>query len=143
MVPWDWWVGEFAQKRLAYWVGHPDPAVLAEEVNRMMVGDERWDALSERTRSMLRAEGRAFQADMASQSAPFLDLADLPVPMVVGTGTVHFDERYRAAHRRLAELAGAQLYVGEGADHPAHSTHPEVWAGLVRATVASAKAAHG
>ena len=143
MVPWDWWVGEFAQRRLAAWVANPDSVALAEEINRMNIGDERWDALSERTRSLLRAEGRAFQADMASQSEPYLHLSDLVVPMVVGTGTVHFDDRYRVAHRKLAELARAELYVGEGAGHPAHSTHPEVWAGLVRATVALSNASHG
>jgi hypothetical protein len=30
------------------------------------------------------------------------------------------------------------LYVGEGADHYAHQSAPEIWCGLVRATVALA-----
>jgi pimeloyl-ACP methyl ester carboxylesterase len=145
MVPWPWWMGDLAFVRTKEWADHPNPAALAEEFNRSILGDERWNGLRVATREMLRAEGAAFRADMASQGAPYFELASLSVPIIIGCGTEAHEEPFRQhPHRRLAERIGAPLFVAEGADHFAHTNHPEAWVELVRRAVALAErsAAH-
>ena len=53
---------------------YADTLQLGEDINRMILGTERWEQLRESTRDMLRSEGAAFRADMTSQREPFLDL---------------------------------------------------------------------
>lgn len=134
MVPWDWWVGQEAIDRTAAWAAYADPVQLGEDFNRLILGDDRWEGLSASTQELLRAEGTAFRADMAFQSEPFLELDQIKVPLLVGAGT-DSPEQFVGANRRLAQLAGAELFVGEGADHFAHIGNPGVWARFVRATV--------
>ena len=98
----------------------------------------RWDGLRDSTKDQLRAEGRAFRADMRFQAAPFLEVDQIKVPFLVGAGTEATGEFF-SAHGRLAERAGAELFVRHGADHFAHLGNPEVWATFVRATVALAE----
>lgn len=137
MVPWDWWLGEAAVERTRRWAAYDDPLQVGEDFNRNILGDERWDGLRDSTKDLLRGEGRAFRADMAFQSAPFMDIDRITMPFLVGAGTLGTPE-FVAAHVRLAELAGAEMYVGDGADHFAHLGNPDVWAEFVRATVALA-----
>ena len=66
---------------------------------------------------------------MAFQSEPFLELDQIKVPFLVGAGTEAPDQFFQA-HCRLAERAGGELFVGDGADHFAHIGNPEVWAEL-------------
>ena len=110
---------------------------LGEYMNRRMIGDERWNALPERTRDLLQIEGAAFHADLACQLAPLFDIMNIKAPMVVGCGTDGNGPGSEAS-RHLAELLGAELFVGQGADHFAHTNHAEVWAKLVKATIARA-----
>ena len=138
MVPWDWWMGTEAWERTMTWAEYGDPYQLGEDVNRSILGDERWESLRESTKALLRAEGVAFRADMASQRQPFMEVDELQVPFLVGRGTAAADPRLHEAHRRLAERTGAELFDGEGADHFAHTNHPETWAELVHRTVALA-----
>lgn len=135
MVPWPWWVGDEAMERTMTWARYDDPYQLGEDVNRGILGDERWNGLRDTTKEMLRAEGVAFRADMACQAEPFFELDHLKVPLLVGCGTVAPEQRYTEAHQRLAQRTGAELFVGDGADHFSHTNHPEVWASFVRATV--------
>jgi pimeloyl-ACP methyl ester carboxylesterase len=137
MVPWDWWAGQDAIDRTAGWARYDDTARLGEDFNRSILGDERWDGLRDSTKELLRAEGAAFRADMAFQSEPFLEVEQITVPFLVGAGA-DVPDQFLQPHRRLAELAGAGLFVGEGADHFAHIGNPTVWAEFVRATVALA-----
>jgi pimeloyl-ACP methyl ester carboxylesterase len=134
MVPYEWWVGEEAMERTMAWARYDDPLQLGEDMNRSILGDDRWEELRDATREMLRNEGAAFRADMASQAAPLFDPDVLEVPIVVGWGT-EAPEQFIAANRRLAERVGAEQYVADGADHFAHLGHPDAWAGLVRRTV--------
>ena len=138
MLPWDWWMGKQAWDRTMSWAMYTDTMQLGEDFNRQILGDERWDQLRDGTRQMLRAEGAAFRADMASQRVPFFELDQLKVPLLVGCGTVHADAQFSDAHRRLAERADAELFVAEGADHFAHTNHPAAWVELVHRTVALA-----
>ena len=137
MVPWDWWAGQEAVDRTATWARYDDTRQLGEDLNRNILGDERWAGLRDSTKDLLRAEGAAFRADMAFQSEPFLALDLIKVPFLVGAGT-DAPEQFFQAHCRLAERTGGELFVGEGADHFAHTGNPEVWARFVRATVALA-----
>ena len=110
---------------------------LGEYMNRRMIGDDRWDSLPDLTRDLLQIEGAAFQADMACQLTALFDFMNIKAPMVVGCGTEGAGPG-QSATRRLAELTGAELFVAEGADHYAHTNHPEIWATLVRKTIARA-----
>lgn len=135
MVPWDWWVGADAVESTARWAEYDDADQLGEDMNRSILGDDRWDGLRESTRSLLRAEGRAFRADMAYQAEPFMDIDRLSVPTIVGCGTETMDANFALAHQRLADRIGAELLRVDGADHFAHTNHPDAWEMLVRATV--------
>jgi pimeloyl-ACP methyl ester carboxylesterase len=136
LVGWDWWYADVAWERTMALAAYKDPRQLGEDFNRSIVGDDRWDALQPATRELLRSEGAAFQADLASQGSPLFDLDDLKVPLIVGMGTIAPDPNYLQSHRDLAALTGAGLYVAEGVDHFAHITRPEAWVELVRRTVA-------
>jgi len=119
--------------------GHPGRVaeqVLAEpgRDHRLILGDDRWDGLRDSTREMLRGEGLAFRADMACQAEPLFDIDLLKVPFVAGYGT-DMRDHLLAANQRLVARTGADEYIGIGADHYAHLSSPDVWAGLVRRTV--------
>jgi pimeloyl-ACP methyl ester carboxylesterase len=139
MVPYDWWVGAEAMERTMAWTRYDDTEQLGEDMNRSILGDDRWQALRESTKAMLRGEGVAFRADMACQATPLFDVESVKVPFVAGHGT-DMPAAFVAANRRLAELTGADMFVGDGVDHFAHLSAPDVWAELVRRTVALATA---
>jgi pimeloyl-ACP methyl ester carboxylesterase len=73
---------------------------------------------------------------MTGQRERSIDLDQLKVPFVVGCGTVTPDPRFLGAHRRLAEHTGGELFTVEGADHFAHTNHPDAWASFARRTIA-------
>jgi pimeloyl-ACP methyl ester carboxylesterase len=134
MVPYDWWVGEEARNRTMAWTYYEDTRQLGEDMNRSILGDARWEQLRDSTKEMLREEGLAFRADMACQALPLFDVDALKVPFVVGYGNAS-PPAFAAAFERLAALAGADVFVGDGADHFAHLGAPEVWAKFVRHTI--------
>jgi len=137
-VAWaPWWPGHDSDwVTIDVWVTS-DPEQLGEQFNRRLLGDERWDAVADRTKELLRAEGAAFRADLHSQIAKPFDAADVKVPMIVGCGTASGAGTIEGC-RRLAEITNAEYFLVEGADHVAHTNHPEVWAELVRKTIALA-----
>lgn len=134
MLPYEWGIGADAMEHTMHLASYRDPLQLGEDMNRSILGDERWDELRPSTQQMLRAEGLAFRADMACQAEPLFDIDLLKVPVVVGFGT-DSPEQLVGANRRLAERLRTELYVGDGADHFAHLGNAEVWTGLVRRTV--------
>jgi len=136
-LPWaPWWTDPDGQARLAAWLALP-PRQLGEMYNRELIGEARWAALPERTRDLLRAEGAAFHADLASQLTPPFDLADVKCPVVVGAGRASSPWVLEAS-TALAGRLGAGLLVADGAEHAAHLGQPAVWAELVRRAVARA-----
>jgi pimeloyl-ACP methyl ester carboxylesterase len=139
MTPYDWWPGEMRAQTSA-WASAPDARALGESFNRELLGDERFEQLSERTLEMLRSEGKAFRSDMASQDRPYFDPADLTVPTLIGCGTsLGADPRFADVHRLSAERTGSELLVIEGASHSAHIQEPGAWVLLVRATIELAR----
>lgn len=121
-----------------------DPSDVAERFMRRMIGDERWEALPERTRAQRRAEGPALVADLRSirdtAAVPY-EPERLTVPVVAAHGTASAPHHRRTAEE-LAELAPhAELMVVEGAGHGVHLTHPASLAALARRALALAEAA--
>ena len=134
MTAWAWWPED--NREFAREIGRStDPEATAESFNRWILGDERWEQLSERTRDRLRAEGAAFCADMASQDSPFFEIDQLRVPRILGCGTVLISPAFAGVFGRAAEVTGCELLVFEGASHLAPVTNPDLWARFARATV--------
>jgi len=135
MTPWDWWPADF-KEQTAYWAAATDTEKLGEAVNRHLLGDEVFDRLSESTKSMLRAEGAAFRADMASQAEPFFELSDLVVPRIMAGGdSAPPDSSLFGLTELCAERTGSNFLMIEGASHTAFLAQPEAWAHLVRETI--------
>jgi pimeloyl-ACP methyl ester carboxylesterase len=114
-----------------------DPADEVERFFRRMVGDAAWGRLPEAMRAERRADGPALAADLAGVrgAAPF-DVTALAVPAVFGRGGLQSGAHHRDTVAWLAEhVPGAQLMEIEGAGHGAHLTHPDAFAGFVRAAV--------
>jgi pimeloyl-ACP methyl ester carboxylesterase len=110
----------------------------AERFMRRMVGDERWEALPQRTRDQRRAEGPALIAELRSMRAPApppYDPSRLAVPVIAAHGSQSRPHHQETA-RVLAEAAPlGELVVVAGAGHGVHLTHPAAFADLVRAAV--------
>jgi pimeloyl-ACP methyl ester carboxylesterase len=116
----------------------PDEA--AERFMRGMVGDDRWEALPERTKEQRRAEGGALVADLRSirvADAPYEPSA-LTVPVVSAHGSESRPHHIEAARQLAAEAPLGELHVVDGAGHGVHLTHPDATAELVRRAVARA-----
>ncbi len=116
------------------------PGAVAERFFRRMVGDAAWERLPESTREARRADGAALAAELDALRVdePPFDVAGLDVPLLVGRGSASLPH-HRAAAAWLADHApGAALVEIEGAGHGAHLTHPDAFAGFVRAAVARA-----
>ena len=140
MMPWEWWAGPEALIEMMEMLS-ADAARIAETFNRRMIGDERWEGLRAATRAMLLAEGPAFQADLACQYEQYFDLDHLKVPMVLGWANDVGQDMpgyLRGAHRRLADHCDTETFMVDGANHFAHTGRPDIWAELVRRTVALA-----
>jgi hypothetical protein len=79
-----------------------EPADDIEAMCRWLLGDQVWDDLPPEVQAQRRAEGAAFQIDMASElDAPF-DFQDVFVPALVGYGTATSAEHSEGA-RWLAD----------------------------------------
>ena len=136
-MPWTRWWPSTTAGNVAGEV--EDPAAAVELFMRRMIGDEHWERLPGRTKAQRRAEGPAFLGEMADirTRAPY-DPSAVRVPVVVARGTLGAAHHAEAV-RRLGELLdGAEPFAIEGAAHPAHMTHPEQFALLVRRAVARA-----
>lgn len=132
-LPWEPWWTEPGRADRARREAR-DPADVAEAFLRRMLGDDRWEALPERTRRERRAEGHALVAErrsLRSAAAPF-EMRSLLIPVVAGRGTTSPARLMAAADALAAGAPDGELVVIEGASHGAHLTHPERLAGSVR-----------
>lgn len=135
-LPWVTWWPERTQHYNATIASSDAPADDIEEMYRRLLGDHVWSRLPPEVRTRRRAEGPAFQADMASEiTAPF-DFHDLVVPSLVGYGTETSAEHVYGA-RWLAEiLPNARTHTVQGTGHFAPRTHPHEYAGFVLSVLA-------
>jgi len=145
-LPWlgPWAVRARSSPGAAQWPTD-DPGAVAEVFFRRMVGDSSWDRLSEETKAARRADGAALAAEIAAIRSfdPPFDVTALTVPAVFGRGSASLPH-HRDSVAWLAEhVPGADLVEIEGAGHGAHLTHPDAFAGFVRAAITRAGNAGG
>ena len=130
-LSWEpWWPGTTAGAAAVGWAN--DPAAAAEGFMRRLIGDDRWEALPERTRLTRRSEGAAMVGELAGirASRPWT-AASIRLPLAVGYG-----EKARPHHREgmtlLAQsIEGATLTVLPECGHAAPTTHPDVFCDLL------------
>ena len=130
-MPWvDWWP-ETTKAYNAGVAAADDPGREIEEMYRKLLGDEAWAAMPPERRAQRRAEGPAFQADMASEvDAPF-EFRDVTTPAVVGYGSETSEEHDYGARWLADVLPNAACEEIEGTGHFAPNTHPEAFAAFV------------
>ena len=111
----------------------------AEVFMRRIVGDARWDALPERTKAQRRAEGPALVAELRSlrppNEAPY-DVDHLTMPVLAAHGSRSRLHHQESAGRLAEQAPRGELAVIDGAEHGAHLSHPEAFAGLVQRVLA-------
>ena len=115
----------------------PDPDAAAEAFLRRILGDDRWEALPEQSRSDRRAEGAALVSDMrtirpATPGDAPVDLSRVRQPVIVGRGSRSMPHHVAGMERLAGLLSDAELVTLEGATHGAHAAQPEAMADLVR-----------
>jgi pimeloyl-ACP methyl ester carboxylesterase len=130
-VPWMEFWPPSVKRGLEAMAAQTDTEALAEQVYQSMVGKEAWLQLPEALKAHRRAEGAAFQSDIASELKPPFDWNDLRVPSLLGVGLQTWPFARDAAFR-LAEMLGSEPFTIEGAAHTAHLSHPEHFAEFVR-----------
>ena len=130
-MPWvDWWSAA-TKAYNAEVAASDDPGGAIEAMYRRLLGEDAWAALPAERRAQRRAEGPAFQADMASElDAPFA-FADVTTPAVVGYGTATTAEHNYGARWLADMLPNARSEAYAGAGHFAPTTHPEAFVAFV------------
>ncbi len=134
-LPWvDWWPARTKRHNRGV-AASTDPGASIEATYRQILGDEAWDALPRLRQAQRRAEGVAFQVDMASELLAPFRFDEVAVPALVGHGRATSKEHVRGAAWLVEQLPEATLYAVSGPGHFANRTHPEQFASFVRATV--------
>ena len=114
-----------------------DPGDEVERFFRRMVGPEAWERLSAAAKTNRRADGPALVADLLSvRGDPPFDVLDLMVPTLFGVGGAATAAHHRAAVAWLgSHVPRAAVYEIPGAQHGAHLSHPDRFAGFIRAVL--------
>jgi pimeloyl-ACP methyl ester carboxylesterase len=136
-VPWMAFWPEAARESVARIASASDPPAVAERGAKLMMGKEKWFALSEEVRERWRAEGQAFMVDMASELEAPYDWTELRTPTIVGYGEQTWPWSVEAC-QRVAAILGCGTFVAAGEAHVAHATAPDRFAEFVRLAVALA-----
>lgn len=126
----DWWPGTTAGAAAV--AASQDPAEAAERFMRRMIGDSRWEALPERTRTQRRSEGVAMVAELADlrRHRPWR-AADVSVPVLAGFGTAGQPHHRLGMEHLVSTIAGAELVELPGCRHDAPLSHPALFADLM------------
>lgn len=119
---------------LPWWPSHTAGAVgiaagperAAEAFMIRMIGQDRWDALPEKTRAERRREGRALVSELSAlRMGPSWSYETIHCPVIVGCGA-HGGEHQKKGTDWLAHhLHDASQTVIVGANHGGHLSHPE------------------
>jgi pimeloyl-ACP methyl ester carboxylesterase len=136
-APWvEGWPEEVQANVLA--IGSdPDAEAVAETAYLRIYGGDRWAALPHEARRARRAEGAAYQVDLATGWQTDFAFARATVPTIVACGERSVPFFVDACRRLAADLPGVYVEIA-GARHSAHVSHPDEFAALVRTTVAAA-----
>jgi pimeloyl-ACP methyl ester carboxylesterase len=116
--------------------GGIDPAAEIELAHRVILGDDVWESWPTEVREARRAEGPAYQVDMASLLVAPYSPQDVKVPATVGGGAQSSSSSRKVAPWLLERLPDATPHVIDGVGHFANRTHPEAFAGFARAAIA-------
>jgi pimeloyl-ACP methyl ester carboxylesterase len=102
-----------------------------------MLGDELWDRFPPSMKRGRLAEGRALMSEMRAMATcgVVFETADVPVPVVAAHGSASKRLHIESARALSVEAPDAELIVIDGAQHVAHITHVEEFAGFVRRVV--------
>jgi pimeloyl-ACP methyl ester carboxylesterase len=125
-LSWEsWWPGTTAGAIAVAESGNPGAA--AERFMRRMIGDQRWDALPERSRETRRAEGLAMVEELADlrRNQPW-DAPRITVPVITAFGSLG------AAHHRdgmkyVATLLGCPVVELPDCRHDAPLSHADLF----------------
>jgi pimeloyl-ACP methyl ester carboxylesterase len=130
-----WWPGTTAGAAAQATDGTPADA--AERFMRRMIGDERWDALPERTRATRRAEGPAMVGELLDLQVNVPWHADrVRCPVVLGYGS-HGAPHHAQGMRFVESLFPAgKLFVLDDARHDAPASHSQLFATTIVDTLA-------
>jgi pimeloyl-ACP methyl ester carboxylesterase len=122
-----WWPGSTAGSAAASSPDAPEDA--AERFMRRMIGDERWEALPERTRSTRRREGAALVGELTDlrDHAPWTP-EGIRVPVLAGIGTGAAPHHRRGMEWMAEVIPGARLVELAGCRHDAPLSHPALFA---------------
>jgi pimeloyl-ACP methyl ester carboxylesterase len=139
-LPWRESLSASSARRLTELAGggEEEAGRAAERFLRRTLGDATWERLPESMRRDRRAEGPALVAEMvaARHEGELVVPALLPMPVLAGHGD-RSEERHRvAAQATASEAPLGELWVIEGAAHPAHYTHAAEFARFVEHAVA-------
>jgi len=139
-LPWVEWWPRSTKRYNAKIAASDQPADDIEGMYRMLLSDQGWDHLRPEAQAELRAEGAAFQTDMASELVAPFDFQDVLVPALVGYGTATVPEQAKGARWLVDRLPNARLHAVPGAGHFAPRTHPEEFADFMGVVIAMAEA---
>jgi hypothetical protein len=119
-----WWPRQSASRTVA--ASDRDPADVAEQFMRGMIGERRWEMLPPSSKQARRAEGRALIGEMTSVStgAPWSAEA-ITVPVVAGRGSLARPHHLEGMERLAALLPDGVLVTLEGCHHMAHTAAAE------------------
>ncbi|MEO8266387.1 MAG: alpha/beta hydrolase [Ilumatobacteraceae bacterium] len=125
-LSWEaWWPGTTAGAIAVADSGRPHEA--AERFLRRMLGDERWDALPERTKHARRAEGVAMVEELADlRRHQAWDAARINVPVVTSYGA-DGAPHHRMGMRHAAAILGCPVVELAGCRHDAPLSHPDLF----------------
>jgi len=130
-LSWEpWWPGSTAGSAAVATTG--TTAEAAERFMTRMIGEDRWNALPERTRAVRRMEGDAMVGELVDlrQVRPWR-ADDIHVPVICGYGT-EGAPHHRTGMAHVADtVAGAQLVELPGCRHDAPLSHPALFARLM------------
>ena len=127
-LSWEpWWPGNTAGAVAVESAG--DPAMAAERFMRRMIGDERWEALPERTRATRRIEGAAMVGELADLRAhePWT-AAQIHAPVIAGFGSLGSPHHARGMRHVAERIDGADVVELSGCRHDAPLSHPGLFA---------------
>jgi pimeloyl-ACP methyl ester carboxylesterase len=125
-LSWEpWWPRHTAGSHAMADAG--DPAHAAEVFMRRMIGDERWEALPERTRRTRRSEGVAMTGELADlRRVPPWNADQITVPVRAGYGSLG-RPHHQAAMRHLGTtIKRSTVCELDGCRHDAPLQRPEL-----------------